>query len=203
MNKTDIKNLFSNIDLTIFKRFRKDVPYLVFLIGIALVYFFYLNPRNAKLSQQVERDLQAAHADIDRIKAEIEASEGLKKNVDNAVAALKKADEKIKNLGEKLPSKKRVSKILAEIAGYDTSGGVRILSVKPMPMEEKGDLIRLPFQITLEARFHSFGEYLERLENLQRVMIVDNFLIETKDDGKGLLTAQMYLSAYVLSTGKL
>lgn len=202
MNKNDIVNYFNNLDFTLLKRFRREVPFAVALLLLSFVFYRYVYQRNVAVMDQADKNLQAAHAEVDRIKAEIQASESLKRSVDEAAASLKKAEEKFKSLNEKLPSMKRISRILSEIAGQDASGGVRILSVKPLPVEDKGELIRLPFQITLEARFQPFGEYLERLENLQRVMIVDNFLIEAKDDAKGTLTAQMYLSAYVFGPGK-
>jgi hypothetical protein len=40
------------------------------------------------------------------------------------------------------------------------------------------------------------------VENLKRLIIVDNFMLENKDEASLTLNARVYLSAYVLKGGR-
>ncbi|MEK7680086.1 MAG: type 4a pilus biogenesis protein PilO [Deltaproteobacteria bacterium] len=146
----------------------------------------------------IESQMKSTRIEMDRIKTEIQAAENLRKSVAEAAKSLKVADEKLRYLQARLPTGKSISTILREISGGDERTGLRIVTIKPLLAEEKGALIRLPFQITMQSRFISFGEYLERIEGIERVIIVDNFMIEAKDDSAPAVTSQVYLSAYIM-----
>lgn len=199
MNGNGVMKLVSGLDFKRLKAFKKEAIWLAALIALSFVFYRFVHLHNARALRQAETDMAAARSDIERLTSDITAAEGLRKTVAEASKSLKTSTERLARIEERLPTEKNLSKILSEISTEDSAGGVRIVSVKPLPVEDKGELVKLPFQITLEARFHAFGAYLERIENLKRVMIVENFLIESMDDGKDELNSQLYLSAYILS----
>lgn len=197
MTKDDLVKILSAVDLSVLKRFKRDLPYAVVLIALTFLFYRFGYQRNVNELSRLGGELKVSQSEVDRIQAEVSAAENMKRSVDQAALSLKKAEDKLKYLSARLPSNRRISKILYDISAADRNS-VRVLSVKPLPVEDRGELIRLPFNVTLDGRYVSFGDYLERIENLQRVMIVDNFMIEAKDDGRDRLTIQMYLSAYAL-----
>lgn len=199
MNGSDIIRLLNSPDLKRLKALKKEAVWLSLLAVLSLVFYRFVYLHNVRTLAQTEASISATRSDIERLSAEISAAEGMRKTVAEAQKNLLTSTEILNRMKESLPSEKNLSRILAEISAEDSIGGVRIVSVKPLPVEDKDDLVKLPFQITLEARFHAFGAYLERIENLKRVMIVENFLIETKDDGKKALSAELFLGAYVLA----
>lgn len=198
MNGSALLKVFSGADMSVLKLFKKETMGAGVLIVLTIFFYRFAYQRNASEIRSLDTRIKETRAEIDKINAEIQTAENLRKAVTAAARELKRADESLKHLNERLPSGKQISKILSEISDNDLKGGVRILAIKPLPPEETGELIRLPFQITMETRFIPFGEYLERIEGLKRLMIVDNFLIESKEDPSNTLTAQLYLSAYIL-----
>src|SRR3990172_7026816 len=92
-----------------------------------------------------------------------------------------------------------ISRLLSDLS--DSGGDVKIVSIKPLAPEDKGELARLPFQINMESRFVSLGAYIERIENLPRLMVIDNITIEPKEEGSRVLNSNLFLSAYVLGYG--
>lgn len=198
MNGELLKKI-SSIDLTLLKTLRREAVGGLILVVFSFVFFRFIYPYNTRQISSLEAEMTNAGAEIDRINSEMQAAERLGKAVTDATVNLNILEGRLKDLNERLPSDKHVSRILSEISENGFSKGVRITSIKPMPAEDKGELSRLPFQISLETRYTSFGNYLEMIENLPRLMVVDNFMIEQKDDTSLILNSQLYLSAYVLN----
>jgi Tfp pilus assembly protein PilO len=67
-----------------------------------------------------------------------------------------------------------------------------------MPLESKDEYFRLPFQVAMQARFKPFGEYLESIEDMPRIVTLENFRIDAKAESKPLLSIQLFMSTYVL-----
>ncbi|MBI5238660.1 MAG: type 4a pilus biogenesis protein PilO [Deltaproteobacteria bacterium] len=198
MNGRELLEKLRVMDLQPLTHLKREAVFLTLsLISTVVFYRFVYIPGVRELGA-VESQMKSTRIEMDKIKNEIQAAEDMRKSVADAARSLKAADEKLKYLQERLPTGKSISTILREISGGAERTELRIVTIKPLPSEEKGALIRLPFQITLQSRFISFGEYLERIEGLERVMIVDNFMIEAKDDSAPAVTSQVYLSAYIM-----
>lgn len=174
--------------------------------GILLVFTFafYKFVYQANVTEALARDAKIGkiQGDITRIQAEVRSSEKMSAAATHAASNLAALEERLANLKLRLPSEKQLSGILAEINTNSCKKGVRIISIKPQPPEDKGELVRMPFNVVLECGFTSFGEYLDMVENLKRLIIVDNFMLENKDEASLTLNARVYLSAYVLKGGR-
>ncbi|MBI5344023.1 MAG: type 4a pilus biogenesis protein PilO [Deltaproteobacteria bacterium] len=200
MNGKDILTAFSSIDLASVKALRREIIALVLTAAFSYFSYRFIYLRNRAEMKAVDERRKGIAVEIEQINAGIKASEELRKTVAEAGRSLKGIEDRFRFIRSRLPSDRNISKILRDIAEGDLKAGLKITSIKPLVPEEKGELMRLPMQITMEARFISFGEYLERIENLERLMIVDNFMIEAKekDTGTHMLTSQMYLGAYIM-----
>lgn len=198
MNGRELFDKLRAADLQPLTHLKREAVFLALFLIATVVFYRFVYMRGVRELGSMESRMKATRIEMDRIKNEIQAAEDLRKSVAEAAKSLKAADEKLKYLQERLPAGKSIAAILREIAGGDERTGLRIVAIKPLPTEEKGALIRLPFQITMQSRFTGFGEYLERIEGLERVIIVDNFMIEAKDDSAPAVTSQVYLSAYIM-----
>lgn len=197
----DILKKLQAIDLSWAGRLRKEFVGIAVLIAFSFFFYRFVYISNVKEASLADARIGSLNAEIVRLKNETQAAENLGRAVEEASVNLTLLNERLKNLKQRLPSDKHVSRLLAEFSDSNARKGLRILSIKPLQPEDKGELARLPFQISMETRFISFGDYLERIEKLPRLMIVDNFLIEQKE-GTLELTTQLYLSAYILSYGR-
>lgn len=197
MNGDLLKKL--SFDLGWVKRFKKEAIGGALIVLASLLFYKFAYLWFGAKYASFDAGIKGTRAEISRINAEIQAAESLRTAVKEASVNLKAIEQRLREMKERLPSDRYVSKILSEISDNDFKRGVRIVSIKPLAPEDKGELARLPFQITLEGRYFTFGDYIERIENLPRVMVVDNFTIEPKDEATSVLTTQVYLSAYVLN----
>ncbi|MBI5643920.1 MAG: type 4a pilus biogenesis protein PilO [Deltaproteobacteria bacterium] len=200
MNGDTLKQL-SAIDLSWLKQLRREGIIVLALVACSIFFYKFVYLRNIREIGETENRVSIIRSEIQMASAQSQASDNLNKAVTDASVGLKLMEEKLKSLKERLPSDKHISNILSEFSENDFKKGIRINSIKPLEPETKGELARLPFQISMEARYVSFGDYLERIEKLPRLMIVDNFVIEQKDDLSQALSAQVNLSAYILSYG--
>lgn len=199
MNGDALKR-FKDIDISFLKSFKREAIAVCALLVLSLLFYRFGYKRNLSEMDSLNASIASLKSEIQMVEAQSRASAGLSKAVTEATVNLKTVEGRLKSLKERLPSDKQVSRILSEFTESDFPRGVRIVSIKPLEPEAKGELSRLPFQIKMEARYSSFGDYLERIERLPRLMIVDNFMIEGGDTAD--LNAEVYLSAYILSYGR-
>ncbi|MBI5469385.1 MAG: type 4a pilus biogenesis protein PilO [Deltaproteobacteria bacterium] len=197
----DVLKALHDLDLSRLKVFKGELIALLGLFVFSVVFYRFGYMRNAREISALDGRIEGARAELGKTEAEARASANLEKTAAEASVSLKLLEDRLKNLKERLPSDKQVSRLLAEFSGTP-GAGIRIVSIKPLAPEDRGELSRLPFQITMEARFIPFGDYLERVEKMPRLMIVDNFMVEPKDDSSAVLRAQVYLSAYMMNYGR-
>ncbi|MBI4948542.1 MAG: type 4a pilus biogenesis protein PilO [Deltaproteobacteria bacterium] len=199
MNGDALRRL-KDVDFSFLKSFKREALAVGVLVILSLLFYRFGYKRNIDEMHALRSGSEALRSEIQMAEAQSRASEGLSKAVSDATVNLKTVEGRLKSLKERLPSDKQVSRILSEFSESDFPRGIRIVSIKPLEPEAKGELSRLPFHIKMEAKFQSFGDYLERIERLPRLMVVDNFMIEGGDAAD--LTAEVYLSAYILSYGR-
>jgi Tfp pilus assembly protein PilO len=183
------------------KGFRREILGAMILVAFSFFFHRFIYLKGVDTLRNTDTSITSTLKEITRVRAETEAIEGLKKSVAEATDKLLRVEAGLRRLEETLPSEKHVSEILARISGGVAESDIRILSIKPLPAEEREGLTRLPFQINMETHYIPFGEYLVRIENLPRLMIVDNFMIEIGEGKPTRLNARLFLSAYVLGPG--
>lgn len=189
-----------SIDFKALNRWRKEALGFLVLAAFTLFFHRFIILSNARELSSIEAEINGARSEIARINSEARSAESLKKEAERASGELKSLEAMLEALRERLPADRQVSRILSELT--DKEKGIRIAAVKPLAPEEKGELVRLPFHLTVEGRYAAIGDYLETLEKQPRLMVVDNFILEQKKEGSAVLTSQIYLSAYVLKSGK-
>lgn len=195
-----LKALLKAIDPRGLAAYRPEALGVLAFIAVSVFFYKFVFLHNRAEIADLDAEIEASRAETFRINAEIKSSQGLEGAVQEAVKGLAAMEGKLKGLNQRLPSDRHISMLLAEFT-TGAQDGLRIVSIKPLQPEDKGELARLPFQITLETRFVPLGNYIERIENLPRLMVVDNVSIEPKEEGSSILNANITLSAYVMGYG--
>lgn len=194
----DVMELIRSVDLKGLSAYRAE------LIGAAVMtvlsFAFYLawghgSSEMKRLSGQID----GVRLEIKRVAEERTQAASLDRSVAEAAGRLAVAEGRLRSVREKLPTDRHVSRILSELS--ENGADARIVAIKPLPPEDRGELARLPFQITMEARYIPFGRYIERMEGLPRLVVVDNFTIAPAEEGSATLTSNIFLSAYVTGYG--
>lgn len=204
MNGDFLKSITSitSFDFEVIKGFRRQALGLAVLVAFGLFFHKFIYLAGAEKIAALEARSASLVSERERIAAEVAAVEGLRIKVSEAESQLKGIRTRLRSLRERLPSERQISAILSDISreGRKRAGRAeQIASIKPLAPEVRGELTRLPFQINMETGFMRFGDYMERIERLPRIIIVDNFMLEAADNGAaGRLAAQMHLSTYIL-----
>lgn len=197
---SDIQKLLSSFRLSISGDQRKEIIAIAMVAAFSLLFYRFVYLGNAR--SIAEADIAAANSrrELTAMKEEIQGAGTLRKLVEDSSLSLKRLEARLRDTKERIPSNRSVSGVIAEISGNDGKDGVRVLGIKPLPPEARDGLTRLPFLVTIEGRFTSIGDYFERIENMRRIMVIDNILLEPKAESSQTLSAQVYLSAYALAT---
>lgn len=149
--------------------------------------------------ERLERLIGAARSEAASLEAASASSKGLEAALRESEKNVEALEAKLEALNGRLPSDRHISNLFADLAGNGES--LRIVSIRPLPPEDRGELARLPFQISVEAPFLALGAYIEKIENLPRLMVIENIAIEAKEEGRGGLRADIFLSAFVPGYG--
>lgn len=187
-----------HFDVQTLERLRFELIGAVALIVFTIVFYLFWRSGGGEIAR-LDGRIAAANAEAGRIEAEASTIEGLGHAVSEAERNLAILEERLRAINERLPSDRHISRLLSDLS--DSGSDVKILSIKPLAPEDKGELARLPFQINMESRFVSFGAYIERIENLPRLIVIDNITIEPREEGSQELNSNLFLSAYVLGYG--
>jgi Tfp pilus assembly protein PilO len=180
---------------------RQEVLGVLILLALSFLFFDSIYLRNVSAINETGAKISTLQREITQIEAEVSASSVLRIKLDEVKSGLNKTEADIARLEDRLPSSAHVSEVIKELTRYESSRGTTFVSVKPLAPVEAGDITRLPIHIRMESRFKEFGNYLERVENLRRVISVDNFRIENEGGARGrspTLKIELYLSAYSL-----
>ncbi len=198
-----------SIDIRALNSYRTELLGVIILVLFALFFNSYIYRSKVEQLSSLSLEISNKESEILKLEAKSKAIAGLEKSVTESGEKLKRVKSRLASLKERLPSTSQMLNLLNELSGEGSGEDVRIVSIKPLASENKGDLVRLPFQVNVESGFFSFGDYIERLENLERVMVIENFKIEasapalssTGEAKTGRLASQVYLSAYILGAG--
>jgi len=198
----DLLKSITAADLGVLKAFRSQALGFAVLVAFGLFFHRFIYMAGAEEMAALKRRSAAIASEKVRVAAEVAAVEGLRKKVAEAERRLARVQSRLRSLRERLPSERQISAILSDISrgGPPAAGRAALIaSIKPLAPEVKGELTRLPFQVNMETGFMRFGNYIERIERLPRIIIVDNFMLDAADRAdSGRLTAQIHLSTYIL-----
>lgn len=180
------------------------IELLAVLVFITFTIFFYAFVYSNNRSEMMKADIQIKALELEKREAlsEREQKKGISERLKSSMEGLRQVENEFKAALEKLPAERQLSQILAGITDEEARKNIKFISVKPLPAEEKKEFVRLPFQISMNTRFTSFGRYLENLERSSRLFTIEDFKIETKEDIQPNLNIQLYLSTYVLQGGE-
>lgn len=194
----DIKDIISRLEISGIKEYREAVIGLLIIAAAGFFFYQYIYLKNVAEIKRLDSQIQEVVADVNRVSAEIIETQKVAQRLKDAMERLKDMENRFTVTQSKLPSDKQLSSILKGLVGDDTKRGIKFTSLRPLPLEPKGEYFKLPFQITMQSRFQTFGEYLERIEEMPRIITVENFRIEAKEESQPLLSIQLFMNTYVL-----
>lgn len=189
----------STINRAAISQYRTEILALLVLMSLTVLFFEHFYTKVGIEIDSINKSVRNIGTEIVKIRAEIVSTDALKIKSDEEALNVRAIETKLEGIRQRLPFEKQTSQILSDLTRSDQSRGINIRLIKPLVLEPIGEFTRVPFQIEMESSFESFGNYISYLENLPRIIVVDNFKIEAKKQRESLLTVQLFVSAYILT----
>jgi Tfp pilus assembly protein PilO len=192
--------MIRGVDLASINKYRKELIGLLIVISFSFFFYKYIHIANIKNIGVYKTKEQGMKTEVGRIRIEVRAIPKLEKRLQRLEDNLKRIEERFILLQGRLPSKKEISGILKELTNVKRKH-IRFKTLRPLPVEDKGEYLKIPFQITMDAGFKPLGDYIYQLEGMSRIFTIDNIRLDSTEEVAPALSVQLYVSAYMLEEG--
>ena len=166
------------------------VAIVVLIAPLALFYFLSYTPaiKNMEALNQQKLGLlteiakaKKAASELDKIKADIAATEQLFKETANL-----------------LPKSKEIPALLRNISDLGKGSGLEFVSFKPNPEIPKDFYSEIPVDIMISGPYHNVGYFLDLVSKLERIVTVNNISIGSpqKDGPEMIVKSNVKLTTY-------
>jgi type II secretory pathway component PulM len=160
------------------KRFLPFIAAGVMLLIVVVWYVAIYSPKSSDLSKAHD-DLTSAQANQQSLKAQLSNLRGLEANRPKQQAVLQK-------LSAAVPPTPDLAGFILQANDIATQAGVSWLQVSPgVPGGGTGGPTQITLSMQLEGGFYQVYDYLNRLENMQRLVLVDSVSLSSKGQGGG------------------
>ncbi|MDI6783854.1 MAG: type 4a pilus biogenesis protein PilO [bacterium] len=182
---------------------------IVALVFMAIIgYLFYMfvwkdnQQRIAQLNQEIygnrngilnPNDDKALQNKYEKYKEIVEGTETQTK-----IAEL---TAKISLFEQRLPEKKDMPKLLTFFRQAADDSGTKFVSINALASITSEYYIEIPFSVVVKAKYHPLGQYINKTENSERFMRVDDIDIKSTNDETYLHEATMKISTYMFNQG--
>lgn len=194
----DIRDILSRFEINKINNYRRELLGLAIIIAATFLFYQQIYSKNAAEIKKLDSMEKEMIAEVNRISEEVKETQKSAERLKDAMERLGELESKFMTTKSRLPSDKQLSFILKDVVDEDAKKDIKFTTVKPLPIEDKGEYFRLPFQMAMQTKFYSFGKYLEKIEDMPRIINVENFRIDAKEENQPLLSIQLFMSTYVL-----
>ncbi len=188
----------------VFSRFsggRQLVRYLALILGMMVLYLpfqrLYLDPKLERIEASRKRmdavagEVRSLHTNVGDMKTRAAMEQ-------DVLEKYRLLEEHLDAAKRMLPTKENISDLLGKLTQPGVRTGVSVLSLLPYPPEDTPNLTRLSFKIQVEGRYINIGKYLSALENMDRLILIDNVQITGGDQDNRKVQAQILASTFLL-----
>jgi type IV pilus assembly protein PilO len=149
---------------------RYILPILLFLVVLYIGYLLSVSSTRTQLN--------LAHAEENNLKAMLAQRIGKVANLTVYQQQLSDIQMILAQLSVQLPSTAGTTDVLQEIAQSASIQNITLSLIKPLPEVDRGFYNEIPLEITAVGTYQQLGEFVSRLSALNRIITIDNFIIE-------------------------
>ncbi len=199
MLQDKITDFFSGFNRAWFSEYSKELLLVLVILSMSLFYYELFYSQNLELIHNLEEDSASFKKEIAILIKEKQLSKRQEESLKSMKEEYKKLQRKFILTRSKLPSEKQLSLILKEITNEEAGKDISFMNVRPFPLEDEKEYLRFPFRVDLEAPFFNIIGYVKRLENLERIINISNFRIESEEKTLPLIKVQLHANTFVLN----
>ncbi len=174
--------------------------FLCMIILFAVFQNMYLVPKQRKITKARE-SLMVLTNDVSALQVKVDDKKMRARQEAAVLEKYRSLGERLSRAKEMLPSREDVSGLLDGLTEPGRRTAVSVLSLLPYPPEDLPKLTRFSFKIQVEGRYRNIGRYLASLENMDRLVVVDNVQLSGGDGDNRKVQAQILASTYIFKEG--
>jgi type IV pilus assembly protein PilO len=167
------------------------------VIFIAAFYFILISPKAAKISE-----LKAKIAEKQTFLAKAGSVEKQKQKIKAAKAKINELEQDISYYEKKLPQEKDIPDLLQYLSNIATETNIKLLEIEKKQEirqeQEQAFYVTVPFNLILKGGYHEIGRFINRLENAERFMKIENLTIEEDKKNPFEHRGEMVVYTYIL-----
>ncbi len=182
MKKIELSKFTEQIHKIIDKLGKLSLLYriLIFLGVFAIlvgpyVQFFYL-PKKNKIDE-LKQEYETLNIKLTTARAKV-------KQLKHFQNKMKKARTEFKMVRKKLPEKKEIPSLLANVSQSGQNAGLEFILFQPKPERKKGFYAEIPVSIKVAGNYHDVAVFFDKVSRLPRIVNVDNIAMTPRKDGK-------------------
>ncbi len=172
---------------------------IIGLIIIVYIYYNYLYLPKKKQVNEFRFKLESIESEIKKARTDADYLEKMQKEI-------KTVEERWNYVKQKVPSKKQIPQILEALAKAATGSDIYYVSIVPEGTQYYSAIMiknltyeKLPIKINLQCRYKDLGDYISKLNNLYRLIKVEDIEINADENITPLLNVHLIVSTYIAS----
>ena len=154
---------------------------LLFLICMALGYWFHLRERQGQLEAVVAQEVD--------LRQDLTSRAALSSNLAIYQSQMQAMEETFGTLLARLPGETEVPGLLEDITFTGEDSGLSFATIQLRSEQEQDYYLELPISISVSGSYHGFAAFVSAVASLPRIVTLHDFSISRRDkkreDGKG------------------
>ena len=108
---------------------------------------------------------------------------------------------KIALFEKRLPEKREIPSLLTFFRQAADDSGTKFVTINALAQVTSEYYVEIPFQVSLKAKYHSLGQFINKVENHERFMRVDNPDLKSASDEPMVHNATIRVSTFMFNQG--
>lgn len=175
-----------------------DKQKLAMIIGLAVL---TLAATIFLFSKTVLKGIRITKSQLSTLQMRIIEVKRAQEDIKKFEAELISVQVTLAQVNEKLPGAKEVPELLSKLAELAaTFPGKDYISLTPRNPDDLGKYYKLPFTINIRCSYTELRTYLQKLENLPRLIKIETLQINPSGDNPAILMVRLEINVYYLKS---
>jgi Tfp pilus assembly protein PilO len=150
----------------------KPVHGAVIADALVLGFYFLVDGPRDKQRAALGAEVRELEGELDNARAVAELRPVLERQI-------QQMGQKLAYYERKLPDEKEVPELLVELRRAVEEEEVELLALRTGDQENRGEYTTVPFDVEVNSGFHELGRFINRLEDGERFLAIDDVTIES------------------------
>jgi Tfp pilus assembly protein PilO len=176
----------------------RNLGFVAALVAVFLLFqTFYLAPRVRRIGAAQAR-VTALAGEIAALQGQVQDKRAAAQREAQVLEAFRRLSARAEQAKRMLPTRESLGALLRDLTEPGKRLGVTVASFQPLPSVDLPRLTRLPFKLRAEGSYRDIGRYLAVLENMDRLVVIENLQLACLDGSGRRVAADVFGSTYLV-----